>query len=398
MKKLFTLSLLAFLFVTACKKENFNENEKRLEEVEKTLITWSDIEAAYSGSFTVPRANVGVKDQNFHYSKGAFCMPNKETIILEGHVYSQQVRELKLPNKLKGNEAIPQGKWFDPTAGLLSTGETNSEYYILGDMLAINDKIYFTKYAWYSSDVDYDSFGYWQKNGSFSNGKAHGLWNADHELARNLRIGGYLSPAPKKLKDKGVTFLAGQEGVWGEAIGRWGPNLFAVKFDHKKAKGTDMEAVPLIVHPDKVKAPADWWIANKVTSMIWIETKTKHGVLALFTRGYGDMWYGEATDHNPSDPYGGGKGYHSTGKQLVAWIYNPDDLMKVYNNKMEPHQVKPVEEVILADLKPGDRAGQETFNSFFKQIKGVRTDMCGNRLIFIQSSSDDLPKGFVIDF
>ncbi len=265
-------------------------------------------------------------------------------------------------------------------------------------MLVINDKLYFTKYHWYSSGIDYDSFGYLQKNSSFSDGKAYGLWNADHELAHNLRIGGYLSPASQKLQEQGVTFLAGQEGVSGEAIGRWGPNLFAVKFDHKKPKGAEMVAIPLIVHPNKSKAPANWWIANKVTSMIWIETKTKHGVLALFTRGYGDTWYGEAKDNNPPDPYGGGKGYHSTGKQLVAWIYNPNDLMKVYNQKIDPHQVEPVEEIILADLKPGNSAGQETFNSFFKQIRGVRTDMYGNRLVFIQANSSNLPKGFVVDF
>ncbi len=406
MKKKITLGLLLLLVVAACKKENIGGGsekkppyvEKKPDDVEKSIITWSDIENAYSGSFTVPKASVGVKDQNFHYSKGAFCMLNKETIILEGHTYSQQVRQLQLPSSLKGDEAVPQGEWFDPTDGLLSTGETNSDYYVLGDMLAINDKIYFTKYAWYSANIDYDSFGYLQKDGSFSNGKTFGLWNADHELARNLRIGGYLSYAPKILKDKGVTFLAGQEGVWGEATGRWGPNLFAVKFDHEKPKGAEMEVVPLIVHPDKTKAPADWWIANKVTSMIWIETKTKHGVLALFTRGYGDTWYGEAKENTPPDPYGGSKGYHSTGKQLVAWIYDPEDLMKVYNNKLEPHLVKPVEEVVLADLKPGNKAGQETFKSFFKQIRGVRADMYDDRLIFIQGSSANLPKGFVVDF
>ncbi len=397
MKKLLTISLVALLFLTACEKEEFKRNIEK-PTIEKSIITWNDIENAYAGNFTVPKGSVGVKNQNFHYSKGAFCMLDKETIILEGHVYSQQVRKLKLPNNLDGTEAVPEGKWFDPTAGLLSTGESNKDYYILGDMLAIGDKIYFTKYHWYSSGTDYDSFGYLQKNGSFSNGKVFGLWNADNALAHNLRIGGYLSSAPEKLKAKGVTFLAGQEGVWGEATGRWGPNFFAVKFDHKKPKGAAMEVVPLIVHPDKSKAPANWWIANKVTSMIWVETATKHGVLALFTRGYGDTWYGEASDHTPADPYGGGKGYHSSGKQLVAWIYNPNDLMKVYNQEIEPYEVKPVEEVVLADLKPGNRAGQETFNSFFKQIKGVRADMYENRLVFIQGSSANLPQGFVVEF
>ncbi len=394
MKKILTISLLALLFATACKKERIKDNN-----VDKSIITWSDIAMAYSGSFSVPKGSTGVNDQNFHYSKGAFCMLDKETIILEGHTYSQQVRQLKIPNRFQGNNAIPEGEWFDPTGGLLSTGESSIDYYVLGDMLAIDDKIYFTKHSWYNAEgIDYDSFGYLQKNGSFSTGETYGLWNADHELAHNLRIGGYLTNAPKTLKDDGVTFLAGQEGLYGDAAGRWGPNLFAVKFDHTKPKGAEMEVIPLIVHPDEGNAPADWWIANKVTSMIWIETKTKHGVLVLFTKGYGDTWYGEAANNNPPDPYGGSYGYHSTGKQLVAWIYNPDDLMKVYNKKIEPHQVKPVEEVVLADLQPGNSAGQETFNSFFKQIQGVRADMYGNRLIFIQGSSGDLPKGFVVDF
>ncbi len=392
-KTLFNILILAILlFVGGCGGNLDKEKSS------KKVITWNEIEKAYKGSFLVPDGSFGVKEQNFHYSKGAFCIKDKETIFLQGHSYSKEVRELKLPKTFNNKEAKPIGKWFDPTDNLQSTGDILNEYYRLGDMLILKNRIYFTKYSWYNFEHDYDSFGYREKSSTFADGKSYGLWNADHKLAHNMRIGGYLSNAPKSLKLDGVTFLAGQQGLSGDAMGRWGPNLFAVKFDANKKKGEAMEAIPLIVHPNKEKKAQDWNIANRVYSITWIETKNRSGVLVMFTKVYGDMWYGEADENNPPDPYGGEKGYHSTGKQLIAWIYNPDDLLKVYNKKLKPHEVKPIEKKVLIDLKPGKVKGEEEHFSIFRKIRAIRMKMLDNRLIMIQSSTSDLPKGFVFDF
>lgn len=361
------------------------------------ILSWDDIENGYKGFFRVPSGSEGVKDQNFNYSFGAFCIFDDTHILLEGHDYSKEARKLELPTALDGSFAIVQGNWYDPTGGLLSTGMTNPGGYRLGDLLKIEDRIYFSKHAWYNCGTDYDSFGYRQKNTSFEDGNSFGMWNADHILANNMRIGGYMCNSPDYLKAEGVTFLAGQEGLSGSAMGRWGPNLFAVKFDDTIPVGANINVFPLVAHDFNKEAPC-WWIANRVYSVAWIETPVKRGVLMLFTRGYGDTWYGEANANNHSDPYGGGKGYHSTGKQLVAWVYDPVDLMKVYNQEVEPYNIKPVYEKVLIDLKPGQSKGAEKFFSFFKfMVCGVRMDMKDNRLIFIKRSSGDKPMGFVVD-
>ncbi|GAA5020407.1 hypothetical protein GCM10011506_04910 [Marivirga lumbricoides] len=402
MKKQILAILICSLILLSCKKNSDPGIIYTVSNVSTVapagIISWEDIEAGYKGSFSFPTGSEGVKDQNFSYSYGAFCMLDHTSIILEGHTYSKDVRKLILPGNLNGAEATVEGNWFEPTGNLQSTGETSNGYYRLGDLLNIDDRIYFTKYVWYNgSGEDYDSFGYLQKGTSYDNGTAHGMWNADHELAHNMRIGGYLCQAPANLKAKGVTFLAGQEGVSGAALGRWGPNLFAVKFDDTKPVGEDMTAIPLVVHSSESTMPQYWWMANKVHSAVWIETESKHGVMILFDRGYGDTWYGEANANNPPDPYGGGKGYHSSGKQLVAWVYDPVDLMKVYNNEMAPHEVEPVYEKILYDLKPGDSRGEETSYSFLHENRETRMDIKDNRLILLQASFGDQPTGYVVD-
>jgi hypothetical protein len=306
---------------------------------------------------------------------------------------------MSLPAVLDGSEAALTSGWFDPTDNLLSTGYSDLEGYRLGDMLNVDNRVYFTKYVWYNGEgTDYDSFGYLEKGDSYSNGKTFGMWNADNELANNMRIGGYMCQAPAQLKSLGITFLSGQQGTSGAAKGRWGPNLFAVKFDPTREIGGTMNAIPLVAHSGEDNAPENWWIANRVYSVVWIETETKKGVLMLMTRGYGDTWYGEADDNNPPDPYGGYKGYHSTGKQLVAWVYNPDDLMKVYNEELQPHEIRPVYEKVLIDLKPGHGKGEEVIYSFFDEIRAIRMDFKSGRLIFIQRSYEDLPIGYVADF
>ncbi len=402
MRKLCLISLICALVIVSCKKKDNPEIEYTLSDIStdapQGIISWEDIEAGSIGSFTVPVGDEGVQDQNFHYSFGAFCMADNNSIIVEGHDYCHEARKINLPVSLDGSEGTAEGNWFDPTGGLLSAGLAEAGGYRLGDLLVIDDRIYFTKHMWYNAGgTDYDSFGYLQKAGSFADGVAHGMWNADHELANNMRIGGYLCQAPDDLKAEGVTFIAGQEGLSGSAMGRWGPNLFAVKFDDTKPEGTEMNVIPLVAHDSDDNAPEYWWIANRVHSVAWIKTATKQGVLMLFTRGYGDTWYGEADENNPPDPYGGYKGYHSTGKQLVAWVYDPADLMEVYNGEIEPHTVRPVYEKVLIDLKPGYSKGSETYFSFLKEIRATRMDMNDNRLILLQRSYGDLPVGYVVD-
>ncbi|MCB1128665.1 MAG: hypothetical protein KDM81_19370, partial [Verrucomicrobiae bacterium] len=218
------------------------------------------------------------------------------------------------------------------------------------------------------------------------------------------------------------TYLAGLSGISGAALGRWGPNLFAI--DPTPSDGA-VRAATLMCHdseahqaPDVLASNASsdwwvanrpgnqqWWIANKVTDLKWIETDTRHAVVGFVYRGLGRTWYGlnEASPGLP-DPYDdGGSGFHAEGWALEVWIYDPEDLMAVYRREREPWSLAPVEVVLLSERLPG--VDHETYHSFFAgpARTELKTSFRNNRWIILQEGGyaanewENTPMGYVID-
>jgi len=385
----------------------------------KALITWSMLEAGLAGTFALPMAQEG--DYRFGYSSGVHAQLTNGNLLVVGHPYYFRQAEVQLPFPLDGREGTRVGEWIDITKGMLPDGwvEGGPDYFV-GGMLDVGSRIHFTKYQWYNgAGVDWQTQGYYE--GAYDgSGTATGMWTVDNPYAHHSRAGGYMSPPSHTVREDGYVYLAGLQGTSGAALGRWGPNLFAID---PTPSNNAVRAATLICHDSEARQAPDvaasnatsawwvansptneqWWIANKATDAEWIETETHHGVLYFVYRGLGHTWYGlpDAGPGHP-DPYVDGSGYHAEGWALQAWIYDPDDVMAVYRGERDPWSLAPAEAVLLTERLPG--ATNETHYSFITGI--ARTDLkvsrMNRRLVILQEDEhpanewERTPKGYVI--
>lgn len=383
----------------------------------KSLLTWADLEAAFAGTFAVPMAEDG--DYRFGYSSGAHTQLTNGNLLVVGHPYYNRQAQVQVPSVLDGREGTLVGGWIDITGGLQPAGwppGSEDGSLLVGGLLAIGGRVHFTKYEWYNgAGTDWQTQGFY--DGEYGGGgTASGLWSVTNEYAHHSRVGGYLCLPPQAIRTNGYAYLAGLEGISGAAVGRWGPNLFAIS---NALSGGRLPAATLICHPtEALQAPnvrasnatsawwvanrptnEVWWIGNKVTDVKWIETDTRHGVLCFVYRGIGNTWYGDGA----GDPYGGGSGFHAEGWALQAWIYDPDEVMEVYRGERDPWSLEPVEAVLLTERLPG--SSSETHYSFFtgSAQADLKTSVRGNRLIVLQPDEypanewENTPKGYVFD-
>jgi len=387
----------------------------------KVLITWEILEAGLAGTFAVPMAEEG--EYRFGYSHAVHAQLTNGNLLVEGHPYYCKQAEVQLPPILDGREGTRVGDWIDITGALVPDGWDSGEpTNLVGGMLEIDSRIHFTKYQWYNgSGTDWQTQGYYE--GPYDgSGMATGLWTVNNSYAHHSRVGGYMSYPPQALQDAGYVYLAGLEGISGAALGRWGPNLFAV---NPSPSSGAVPAATLICHdsepheaPDVAASNAtsawwiansptneQWWIANKATGAEWIETDTHHGVVFFVYRGLGETWYGlpdEDPGNHGADPYGGTSGFHAEGWALQVWIYDPADLMAVYRSERDPWSLAPAEAVLLTERLPG--SATENYYSFFtgKARTELKMSLLDKRLIILQedgypaNEDENTPKGYVI--
>ena len=385
----------------------------------KALLTWADIAGGFAGTFGIPLAEQG--DYRFGYSSGVHAQLTNGNLLVVGHPYYDRQAQVQLPAVLDGREGARVGNWMDITGGRVPAGWSGGEAgsLLVGGLLQLGARVYFTKYEWYNgAGTD------WQTQGHYTgaldgSGTASGLWSVSNEYTHHSRVGGYLSEPPQVLKDAGYDYLAGLEGISGAALGRWGPNLFALNSTVTNGR---LRAATLICHPEEaLQGPSArcanatsawwvanrptnevWWIGNKVTDIKWIETETRQGLLCLVYRGLGQTWYGlgNAGSGYP-DPYWDGSSYHAEGYALQVWIYDPDDVMEVYRGERAPWNLAPAEAVLLTERLPG--SATETYYSVFTgtAVADLKASVRGNRLVILQPDEhpinewESTPKGYV---
>lgn len=362
------------------------------------VVSWAELEAGLLGTFVVPPAEQEGTEFRFGFSHGIHAQLENGNVLLQGHNTYDQVAEVKLPASLDGSEATRVGDWFDVTGRLLPTGWMDGESFVLGGMLEIGERIFFSKHQWYNAAADD-----WDSQGYFEDGTAHGLWNVAGDGAHSQRIGGYLAYAPEVLAEEGVTYLSGQQGASGAATGRWGPNLFGVKFDDAAPTGSELDALPLIYHPDESRGAPDWWVGDRASAALWIDAADRHGVLFFLVKGIGDTWYGEPNEGpDGGDPYGGAKGYHAQGWSLQVWIYDPAEILAVSRGEREPWSLSPVERTVLTERPPG--SSEEVHSSFLTGPANtlLQASLRDDRLLLVDPAGnpgefEDTPKGYVLD-
>jgi hypothetical protein len=361
---------------------------------EKQLITWAEIASTYQGSFITP--------EEFGYSEGIHTQLSDGRLIMSGHTDNQDAAIISLPSVLDGSEATIESSFIDPTNDLHPTGWSpgDSNSFILGGILDLDGRTYFTKHQWYNAGAtDWESIGY---NTNFLGGAANavGLWRAFGTGATSQRVGGWMAYAPPAILADTYTFLAGQAGTAGAAAGKYGPNLFAIKVNDAIGAGGDWLSKPLIWHDQTNQFPG-WvppmtilggeWLGDKASGAVWIETATRKGVLFLVAQQYGgaNTWYGEYDQESPPDPYDHDKGYHSDAWRLQAWLFDPADLMAVYNGTKNGWECLPYERFTLITLASGASAGSEVVSSVIpgKAYQWFTMSLRNNRLILVRPKS-----------
>lgn len=361
------------------------------------VLTWSEIETGLVGTFNIPAAADAGGEYRFGYSNAVHAQLSSGNLVVMGHPWYPMQAEIRLPETLDGSEAVRVGDWSDLTDGLLPTGWVDgAPSFVLGDMLELEGRLFFTKHQWYNG-----AGNDWETQGVRENGAARGLWRVDSALGHHSRVGGYMTHAPASLRQEGYTYLAGLEGTSGAALGRWGPNLFAIRFKDAVVPGGSLPSSPLLCHDQEANAPAGWWIGDKVTDVVWIETATQHAVLMFVRQKLGATWYGEADEGG--DPYGGGKGYHAEGYKLEAWIYDPADLLAVHRTERDPWSLSPIEKTVLIERRPG--ATTEVHHSFVtgRPVDELKASLRDGRLIVLQPDGyrpgqyEGMPKGYVLE-
>lgn len=384
----------------------------------RSLLTWAEVANALRGTFAIPMAEE--EDFRFGYSSGVHAQLTHSNLLVAGHPYYERQAQVRLPAVLDGREGTRVGDWVDITGGLVPEGWSDGEEsYVLGGLLEVGGRLYFTKHQWYNgAGTDWQTQGFYE-GGLDGSGVSTGMWTVNNAYAHHSRVGGYMCHPPAEIQSAGSVYLAGLEGTSGAALGRWGPNLFAMAFT-----GGSVTGIPLLCHPSQALQAPDvrasnatsvwwvanrptnemWWVANKVTSMQWIETEAVHGVLCFVYRGLGQTWYGDANGGpGQPDPYGGGSGYHAEGWALQVWIYDPTEVLEVFRGARDPWSLAPVEAVLLTERIPG--SSTETHYSFFtgRARTDLKTSLKGNRLIVLQENEhpasewESTPKGYVFD-
>ncbi|MDJ0973319.1 MAG: hypothetical protein QNJ98_02510 [Planctomycetota bacterium] len=395
--RLCVLALLSLGLATACGGGGGSLVGVAPIEPPKALMSWSQIENSLVGTFNIPQSEEAGTDFRFGYSNAVHGQLANGNLLVMGHPWFPMQAEVQLPGALNGSEATRVSSWFDLTDGLEPLGWQDGPAYELGGLLEIDTRIYFTKHQWYNAPGDN-----WATQGFREAGVANGMWGVEGAHAHHSRVGGYMSAVPTPLLAEGYTYLAGLEGTSGAALGRWGPNLFAIRVDETLDVGDAFESRPLVSHNLEENAPAGWWIGDKVSSAVWLETDTQQAVLFFLYQKLGATWYGEA-DEGPDgavDPYGGGKGYHAEGYALKVWMYDPAELLEVYRGEREPWSVEPMQEIVLTERLPG--AVSETHNGWHlgSAKDELKVSYRDGRLIVLQPNGyeqglEACPKGYV---
>ena len=359
----------------------------------RSLITWAEIASTYQGSFITP--------EEFGYSEGLHTQLSDGRLLMSGHTDNQDAAIISLPPVLNGSAATIESSFSDPTNDLHPTGwdSGDSNAFIMGGMLDLGSRLYWTKHQWYNAGgTDWESLGY---NTNYAGGPSNavGLWRANGTGAHSQRVGGWMAYAPSAILADTYSLLAGQAGAAGAATGKYGPNLFAIKVNNAVGAGGNWLSKPLIWHDQTHQHPG-WvppmtvggteWLGDKASGAAWIETDTREGVLFLVAQQYGGAtWYGEYNQESPPDPYDQDKGYHSNAWRLQAWLFDPADLMEVYNGTKNGWECVPYEKTTLITLAPGASPGSEVVSSVIpgKAYQWFTMSLRNNRLILVRPKS-----------
>ena len=314
----------------------------------KTVLTPDDIKAAFKGVFALPMFQGEEKSQRMGYSKAVHDQVGDTRIEVSSHPYDLEsfaLLETPLPFQVTAHPDIPIAIGLDwrrfprPDNTPSKSGTRNRGIlYVPGGRIAS----YAAYYAVTGEDHPSQSI-----NGAECQ-------TVSGEYCQHNKIAGPLARVPARSEFNNSLYLAGLSGGAGMGTGSWGPAMHLVWRSENDDLYDDLYGSTLICHPESNPSPY-WNLASKIRGFAWIETETKHGVIFIETHGVGKIWYGPNIWKDPDtgieyrDPWHADKGYHAEGYVPILWIYNPEALIQVWEENLDPWTPEPVHRVDLYD-------------------------------------------------
>jgi len=212
---------------------------------------------------------------------------------------------------------------------------------------------------WTMKAGDLENENDYPTQGFLDSGGPHGLFRIAH--AHHNKVGGYLAECPADL---GGDYLCGFCGPPDISTASGGPALYVVTDDSSAAPWASLPSVTLLEYGNTKETRLSLFSGTtKIYGCAWIETETARGVVFSVSTGVGEQWYGEAFHIRRNglpliDPYEEEHGYHSNRYEQQLWVYNPEDLKKVFRSELSAGQPQPVAVIPLSEYEAINRRNQ----------------------------------------
>ncbi len=377
------------------------------------LISFEDF--TYKGGFRISGGTFGDRSDtntNANYSRGIMTFnPKNNSLFLVGHTHGNEIAEFKIPEVVNSTNIL-DFKMIDKSIQNFSsfyktervdTGIDN--FFRITGMELINDKLLVSYVNWYNAlSEEFDTSVVFENADDLANSVIKG----PYQIEGSAHAAGSLSPIPTEWQSAlGGDIMAGNHAGT-SIISRLsvGPTAFPInsqQFLNKPAgsiasfklldfpysnflhdKNTYSEAPYGGGETDAILYNLD--LKNKLWTML---SGASYGFIVPKTRTY--VTIGGSGGHNFGAGYkitqddgtqcAGPCSVKATDNSAYYWLWDLNDLVKVKNEKMQAHEVRPYE------YGPIDIPVKELNNS---GVGGAAFDVNNNMLYLSFSKGDEL--------
>jgi hypothetical protein len=342
---------------TAATPKTDSADEKKAPTKAKSILTKTDFHKAFRGVWAPPSGQLR-KSFSGSYSTHEQSIDGKH-IYMKGHQNEYLTYGVLLPPEpriTRNASEVPRAQlveWRRIPAPTNLVDKSGIHQY---GFLETEKGLFFTFKPFYAvSGEDFPSQVFVDHDGNvFGCNKLTGPPISQMtDLYHHNKIAGYMCRPPKGIS---ADYLVGLCGTPGSSKTSAGPSLFAVNFDTKIPPGNSQKATAMIAYNPGRDAMEGWDNVTFIRGAAWIELEDRSAVIFTARRSVGYVWYGsdefvdKKTGKEYKDRINSNKGYHAESYSQGFWVMDPQQVLKAYQGKIRPMDVKPVEWIDFKDL------------------------------------------------
>jgi len=342
---------------TAATPKTDSADEKKAPTKAKSILTKTDFHKAFRGVWAPPSGQLR-KSFSGSYSTHEQSIDGKH-IYMKGHQNEYLTYGVLLPPEpriTRNASEVPRAQlveWRRIPAPTNLVDKSGIHQY---GFLETEKGLFFTFKPFYAvSGEDFPSQVFVDHDGNvFGCNKLTGPPISQMtDLYHHNKIAGYMCRPPKGIS---ADYLVGLCGTPGSSKTSAGPSLFAVNFDTKIPPGNPQKATAMIAYNPGRGAMEGWDNVTSIRGAAWIELEDRSAVIFTARRSVGYVWYGsdefvdQKTGKEYKDRINSNKGYHAESYSQGFWVMDPQQVLKAYQGKIRPMDVKPVEWIDFKDL------------------------------------------------